>query len=228
MNHRSPAAVVLAGALMTAIPAGAQDAPVVSLTPENRARWDVAGQVGWLGGNKSDIGPAWDEWYEAASFGGSLGYYWTPNVKLEVDVSTSTEGRIFTQEPIALPGQPLPIFRSREHLFRSTVVAGGGLGYQFLENAWFHPFVAGGVEVARETVRIETPPMFLLGRGWPVGELLAEPTERRTSYAVRPFLAAGFKWYVSERAFIRSDVRTSISSSRAESVVWRGGVGFDF
>lgn len=227
MNHRLPAAVVLAAVISAAAPAAAQNRPVISLIPENPARWDVSGQVGWLGGNKSEIGPPWDEWYEAASFGASLGYYWTPHVKLELEVLTSTEGSLLTQEPISLPGQPFPIFFSREHIFRSTGVA-GGLGYQFLENAWFHPFVAGGLEVARETVRTRTPPQFLSGRFGPLEELPGEATERETSYSARPYLAAGFKWYVSERAFIRSDIRTSISSSRAESVGWRGGVGFDF
>lgn len=44
----------------------------------------------------------------------------------------------------------------------------------------------------------------------------------------RPYVAAGFKVYVSERAFIRSDVRTSWSSDGFAALAWHRGVGFDF
>jgi hypothetical protein len=58
--------------------------------------------------------------------------------------------------------------------------------------------------------------------------LPASDTFERTTTNVRPFAAAGFKAYVTERAFVRSDMRVSASSDRAEFVVWRAGVGFDF
>jgi hypothetical protein len=54
------------------------------------------------------------------------------------------------------------------------------------------------------------------------------PTEFATHYGARPVVGTGFKWYVSERAFVRSDLRSAISRDRAESVTWRVGVGFDF
>jgi hypothetical protein len=53
-------------------------------------------------------------------------------------------------------------------------------------------------------------------------------TEFATTYTARPLLYTGFKWYVSERAFVRSDLRSSFSKDRAESVTWRVGIGFDF
>ena len=48
------------------------------------------------------------------------------------------------------------------------------------------------------------------------------------SYAVRPFATVGFKLYVSERAFIRSDVQTTFSTRGVETARWRAGMGVDF
>jgi hypothetical protein len=49
-----------------------------------------------------------------------------------------------------------------------------------------------------------------------------------TSYSVRPIVTGGFKFYVSPRAFVRTDVRTALSADRPLAWQWRGGVGFDF
>jgi hypothetical protein len=52
------------------------------------------------------------------------------------------------------------------------------------------------------------------------------PTE--IVYTVRPSITGGAKFYVSDRAFIRTDFRTSFSPDRNVNVAWRSGVGFDF
>jgi hypothetical protein len=41
-------------------------------------------------------------------------------------------------------------------------------------------------------------------------------------------VTGGFKFYVNERVFVRTEVRTSFSTQRPLAVQWRGGVGFDF
>jgi opacity protein-like surface antigen len=229
MMTRVWAAAFAAAALLAASSARAQDRPIVSLTPPDAARGDVAGHVGWLGGNKSGIGAQWDEWYEAASFGASAGYYWTPHVKIELDAATTTEGHVFSHEPVDVPGQPFQSFRERRHMFRSTTV-GAGIAYQFFENTWFHPFVGAGLEVARESARVDLSPLFPFpsGRDGAPIDVPDASVEPGTSYSARPYAAAGFKWYVSDRAFIRSDIRATASSTQVESVVWRGGVGVDF
>ena len=53
-------------------------------------------------------------------------------------------------------------------------------------------------------------------------------TETMTRYVGRPFVGAGFKVYVSERVFIRTDLRTSWSSDGLATMAWRNGIGFDF
>src|SRR5688572_32440149 len=90
MNRTVCAALVLAACLTTSL-AAAQDAPTVVLSPADPSRWDAAVHVGWLGENKSEIAPNWNQWYDAASFGASAGYYWTPHLKLDVELGTTTK-----------------------------------------------------------------------------------------------------------------------------------------
>ena len=202
--------------------------PAVTLTPENRARWDAAGQIGWLGVNKSELAPDWNDWYDAASFTGSAGYYWTPHLKAELDISTTTQGDIYTYEPLLVPGDSYPYPRPVQDFFRATAVS-AGLAYQFFENQWFHPFIGTGVEAVAESSRRNLAQQLIPGRGG-IPPILqpAQTTEWQTAVTARPFVLGGFKWYVSERAFVRTDLRSSFSSDGWKSVVWRAGVGFDF
>jgi opacity protein-like surface antigen len=229
------AAAFVAAALLGAGAAAAQDRPVVSLAPADPARWDLAGHVGWLGSNKSDIGAEWNDWYNAASGGVTAGYYLTPHFKTDVQMAVSRQGRIYSQESIPVPGGAFPIFRSREHFFAARTF-GAGVSHQFFENQWFHPFVGGGLEIVRETHRIDTPQQFIPGRLDPARPLVPAITQilpattgtTDVSWAARPFIATGFKWYVAERGFVRSEVRSSFSRRGAEHVVWSGGAGIDF
>lgn len=226
MTSSSRVCLVAALALCIASSAGAQGQPVVSLVPDTLPRWDVSGHVGWLGVNKSEIAPDWNEWYDAGSFGASAGFHWTHNLKIELDVSTTTEATVFVQEQIFVPGEPTPFLRVGEHEFRSTSV-GGALVYQFFENRWFHPFLGAGIDVTRENARnnLRWQPQCVRAPCTPFAPL---PVETSVTHLTRPFAIGGFKWYVSERAFIRSDIRTSFSSDGAEAVTWRGGIGVDF
>jgi opacity protein-like surface antigen len=217
---------LLLAAMLVASPAAAQQAPVVSLVPDDPARWDAAGSIGWRGGNKSDIAPEWDEWFDAATFGASISYHLTTPLKVELDVSTTTDGTVFAQEPFVVPGQPFPLFRFGEHRFRSTSVSAGAL-YQFGENRWLHPFLGGGLEVVRERARLELEEQRPCA-GVPCVPVPV-PAEESVSHRGLPFATAGFKWYMTERAFVRSDVRSTFSSGRGiDAVTWRIGIGADF
>jgi hypothetical protein len=81
---------------------------------------------------------------------------------------------------------------------------GAGLSWQFFENQWFHPSLGGGLDVVGE-------------REAGVG----------TTTTVRPFVSTGFKWYVNERAFARSDFRVSFYDGAAAHVTWTAGLGVD-
>ena len=211
----SLAALVLCGVP----PASAQDQLVTTFIPGAQRLWDAAGFVGWRGVNKSELAPEWNEWYDAAAFSVSAGRYLTPHLKIDVDLSTTSVGRVESPDFVTTPGT-VPYYYYREYRFRRTTLA-PSLVYQFFENRWVHPFLGVGLEGVRETQRLEIE--VVSGRG-----LLRPGAESDVSYRARPFVTGGLKFYVSERGFIRTDWVSAFSSSGAESAVWRFGGGVDF
>lgn len=199
----------------------------VSFAPASPARWDVSGEAGWLSSNKSEIGQDWDDRYGEPTGGAALGRYWTTHLKTELRLAFSGEGRVYEEERLVVPGELFPTFRLREHHFRRTTV-GGGVSYQFFENQWLHPHVGAGVEVERESHRQFAPEWRVPSRdpGPPV-VVPADRGETSVTWGARPFVAAGFKWYVHERGFARSDVRVSFGGSGVSHVVWTAGIGVD-
>ena len=213
-------------ACLAASGARAQEpAPALTLLPAAPSRWDVAAHVTWLGERQANQPFQWDRWVNAAAGGGSVGYYWTTHLKTEIDLSTSTEDEIYSIEPIALPGTNTLFPLQRDHAFRVSTASAGVVG-QFFENTWFHPFVSAGLEIVREREHVETTiPVFPPRTPMPP---IATEAETIVRLAARPYVATGFKVYVSDRAFIRSDVRTSWSTDGLAALAWHSGAGFDF
>src|SRR6185503_16423369 len=223
MTQMPLAAAFLAAALLITGTAAAQQ-PAILLTPADPARWDIAGRVGWLGADTSGAGTIGDDWYDTFAGAVSIGRYVTPHLKTEIHGGMTGEGRIYRVEELPLPGAP-PVFRAQEHYFRSATI-GAGVFYQFFDNQWFHPFAGGGIEVLRERDRVEVQPPFgqVPGRALPP---LTTPPSPQVTYAARPFVATGFKWYVAERAFVRTGIQASFSNHGATHVVWTAGIGGD-
>jgi hypothetical protein len=222
---RACAAVAVAVGL-TASAAGAQErTSQLTLVPATSTRWDVAAHVTWLGERRPVESFQWDRWFGVASGGASIGYYWTAHLKSEFDLVTSSEGEAYSVEFIPVPGLTSPLFVQRDHEIRFTT-ASTGITSQFFENAWFHPFVSAGLELVREREHIETVFPPVPPRGPTVSPTAEEET--RVRYSGRPYFATGFKVYLSEHAFIRSDIRTSWSSDGLAALGWRSGVGVDF
>jgi hypothetical protein len=106
--------------LVLSVDAGAQSPPSVSITPAHRSLWDVAAYGGRQGVNKSEIGPGWDNWCDSASFAASVGFYWTPHLKIEVDAGRSAQADFYSVESVSVPDLPYPYNRSRRHRFATT------------------------------------------------------------------------------------------------------------
>ena len=191
-----------------------QPVPVTAI-----GRWDVAGQLALLNRNKSELGSRWDHWYEAPLIQGSAGHYWTPHFKTELEIATSGQGTIGVEENL----------RYREHMLRESTI-GATAVYQFLDNQWVHPFVGAGLEVARERHVAESLPSSIERFPTTALPLTLRPVPAidNVSYSMRPLVTGGFKFYVSQRAFVRTEVRTSFSTDRPLAIQWRGGVGIDF
>jgi opacity protein-like surface antigen len=214
MIHRTRAAAFVATALLVAGGASAQNPPVISVKPSDPARWDIAAHIGWLAARRSEQGLFGNDSYNVGLGAGSVGRYLTPHLKAEVGTALHGAGRLYREE--FLPNA-VPTFRATEHRLRITT-AGAGLFYQFFENQWFHPYLGGGVEALREEDRATV-----------IDPRSGSPARSVTtvSYAARPFLATGFKLYVSERAFVRTGVQGSFSSRDTTHVAWTLGVGAD-
>ncbi len=221
------ACTVAMAAWLMASTATAQDAPrtpTLTRTPTDASRWDTYGHLTWLGAHQHQ---SFDPWYEVAAGGATVGHYWTPHLKAELDVSTSTQGQTYWVEPVP-PFPAVPSFVTSYHEFRLTTVA-AALNAQFFENTWFHPCVGAGIELTREREHIERTTSIVIPRDPRSPPATALPqTETKTRYVGRPFVGAGFKVYMSERVFIRTEVRTSWSSDGLGTLAWRNGVGFDF
>jgi len=218
--------LICLAALMYAADAGAQQQTHLTLPTDGR--WDVTGQLALLNRNKSDLSQ-WDHWYSVASVNASAGRYWTPHFKTELEIATAAQGNIDGEENTPLPGSSFPYPRYRDHKLRETTFGATAL-YQFFENLWVHPFVGAGVELARErhtaeALPAETPRVSTTVPGL---RLPAVPAIDSVNYFVRPLVTGGFKFYVTPHAFVRTDVRTSLSSERPLAWQWRGGIGFDF
>jgi hypothetical protein len=218
---------VALAALLGPPPLFAQAASGISLVPTDPRRWDVSGDVGWLSSNKSGIAAPWNDWYDVAAGGGSAGFYVTPHVKAELRLAFSAEGRVDEEERLDVPGQTFPAFRLREHHFRTSTL-GAAIAYQLFDNQWFHPHLGVGFEIVRERERVFAPEWRMPPRG--IGPPVVIPgSNARTgvAWAVRPLLSTGFKWYVNERGFVRTDVRVAIGNRRAAHVGWTAGIGVD-
>jgi hypothetical protein len=196
------------------------------LTLPTDGKWDAAGQLALLNRNKAEFN-GWDHWYSVAAIDGTVGRYWTPHFKTEFEIGTAAEGNIHGDERIAAPGLPVPFPRYRDHKLRETTVGATAM-YQFFENQWVHPFVGAGAELVHERHKADSlPPMTVLVSPTPV-RLAAVPAIDIVTYSVRPLVTGGFKFYVTPHAFVRTEVRTSLSNERPLALQWRGGIGFDF
>jgi hypothetical protein len=195
------------------------------------ARADVTATIGWLGLDTGQRQFGDDEW--DGTFVGALsaGWYWTDHLKTEVEAGAVSEAEGFGSVSTRTEGQ----FSTR---YRRSTVQRNAIGisqqYQFGRNAWFHPHVAAGVSIAFDTRLDHYDPTYGFD---PVSRTssIIEPgrTEgpMRTT-TVRPFLAGGFKAYVTPRVFVRSDVRAGVGTRGVargiDELLARIGMGIDF
>ena len=200
---------------------------VLALAVDAHAQqWDTAGQLALLNRNKTDFGGS-DQWYSVTAIDGSVGHYWTPHIKLELDVGTTGQGEIAGAEPAAASGLPFPFPRYREHKLRETTIGGTAM-YQFFENQWVHPFVGAGVELVHERHVADSLPATNVTISTTPVRLPAVAAVDAVNYSVRPLITGGFKFYVTPHAFIRTDVRASLTADFPAALRWCGGLGVDF
>jgi outer membrane protein W len=214
------AGTLLLAAVLTALadPAAAQSRPPV-------IRGDVAGNIGWL---TTNLHPStvYDSRDWAANLFGSVsaGWHWTDNLKTELDLGATTKTSVYRVEALTINGRPA--YETTRSTF-SKRTFGLSQQYQFFHNVWFHPHVAAGATVTWERALVSGSPIFIAD-GRAAESVVPGTTDGpRTTATVRPFVGAGFKGYMTDRVFFRSDTR--VTFRRGVDEVWvRMGVGVDF
>jgi hypothetical protein len=215
------AAVWLVGATL----ATAQEPPKTPLT-----RGDVHVVLGWQNLHKAQPVEQHygNDWINGILFGGAgAGWYWTDNLKTQVDFGGGTKGRQYRYEPILVGGQQTGSVSSRVNVQQQSVAI--AQQYQFFRNQWFHPHVGAGVDIARETSREEYDPVFFFDPVTRVSRQIAPPRNEGPDHRVlaRPFGEAGFKAYMTRKAFFTADTRLMFKSG-IDEVLFRFGFGVDF
>lgn len=195
--------------------------------PAPGPRADLAGTIGWLVVNKEAPGePRDDNWHSSLFGAASAGWYWTENLKTELDAGAGTANRVFRTQAVTVAGRQG--YASTDTRF-SRRTLGISQQYQFFHNAWFHPHLAVGVNVTQERFTRRTQQFFIYDVNSRTSEVQPPATTDgpRSEITVRPFVATGFKAYMTRRAFCRGDFRAALRGG-IDEVLFRFGVGVDF
>jgi hypothetical protein len=190
------------------------------------ARADVTGIVGWFNANHSELTDG-NDWYHSSAYGGAiLGWYWTDQLKTEVEFGATSPGEFYAAQAVNVGGQTA--YGSSQHRFTTRRLT-AGQQYQFFRNAWVHPHVAAGVDLTWQIHQQHDDPVLLYDQASRTSRVVrpARTLGPSTELQVRPFAEAGTKLYVSRRAFVRTDLRLTIGSG-IDEVLLRFGVGIDF
>jgi hypothetical protein len=211
-----PTVAIAAAVLFRAALASAQ----IQLVPAATPRWDTAAQIGWTSLDSGYTNVSGRR-YNAAALTGSAGFLVTRHLKVSFGTSYAAQAEEYSTNVERVPGTNQQIYTYTQDRFQSTIFS-PSVGYQFFENRWVHPTIAAGVQVARETHRLETEGPYTGNRRPETVSSTFHETH------VRPFVSAGLKFYTAERVFIQTGVDLTFAERGDRRVTWASGVGFDF
>ena len=180
--------------------------------------FDFTASIGLFSADRSET-PGDSSWSGSFFKGVSAGYYWTDHLKTEVEFGfpNPTEGYSYSNQRLA-NGSFASIVDERTYSGPKVALA---QVYQFGRNAPFHPYAFAGVDVDLEHVDLERHTFVSGPRPFETQE-----TSSSNKIRARGFTGAGFKAYVSERAFFKGEMKLDIGQS-LNQVTWKAGVGVD-
>jgi hypothetical protein len=225
MNRLCVALALAAGVI--ASPVGAQS---IDQNGVPFRLWDFATGVGLHFEDRADtfdMDETYGSWDGTGAFGVQAGRYWTSHLKTEAGVLYVAPSEFYGGDAIPFPDG---VTRFATYRVRQQVAhVSGALTYQFFDNVFAHPYVSAGARLAIGSSH-KSREGFATGssRGGIVTDPIPPVDERRTVVEVRPLLAAGFKSYFNERAFIRSELAAAFSSRGVTQVSLGLGFGVDF
>lgn len=188
------------------------------------AAGDASGLAGYLGSKKSFA--VYDDWDHSPYVGGSFGWYWTDHLKTEIEAGASARSEKYAFFSSTVGTR----FINRQTTYHfSTRRLAVGQQYQFFRNAMFHPYVGVGLELTWEKTeqQDEAETIYDTATRQTVSTHVVTDHPDRTELVPRAAAAAGFKAYMSEKTFFRSDLKLTFASG-VEEVLLRFGFGVDF
>jgi hypothetical protein len=195
--------------------------------PPALPKWEFGGGAGLLYLRSEELfSPCvcgGDDWDPTTELRADLGRYWTEHIDTSISVGVSPT--VDHYETRILRSDGVDRYVGNQWTSRVTTVS-PRLTYQFLSNAFMHPYVSGGVRlgvVEEHRFRDDLP--YQLGT---VRYVVPRLDERRTIVVAKPFVAAGAKSYLTDSAFVRSEI---LAASRTDGIVEVSlhlGIGLDF
>jgi hypothetical protein len=191
------------------------------------AGFDAAVHVAWFRGNRGDVGgETFRDWYTTILWSAGTGLYWTEHLKTEAEFGVTGRGNLVSFEDLHDdPNVSRGVYRNHSYRLHTLSLA---QTYQFRHNEWVHPFIGAGLDLDWERRTVDGSIQVIDTRGdQPIyfNEPLPPETHRRVF--ARAMAIAGFKAYVARNAFLRTDLRASVTDG-LDQVAWRFGFGWDF
>ena len=198
-------------------------------------KWDVDASIGAFNMSQQAIDneqraanpdrESYADW-TAPAYGVDAGRYWTPHLKFGVGFVQRHHHNTVDVEPVALagiPNQPSIFVFTNKTMTLATVSASAT--YQFRENAFIHPYVSGGAQMAwlrehrfRDQTTGASP--------YPYTVLALD--ERNYQLLTRPFVAGGAKLYFNQKVFTRPDALLAFGRGGFSNSTFRVAFGADF
>jgi hypothetical protein len=215
----------IATSLFTPVAAHAQSVPAEPTA--TAAAFDAAVYVAWFRGNRGDVGgTTFRDWYTTHLWSAGAGHYWTEHLKTEAEFGVTGRGNLVSYEDLhGEPNVSRAVYRNYSYRIHTLSLA---QTYQFRHNEWVHPFIGAGLDLDWERRAVDGSVQVIDSRGdLPI--YFDEPLPRETHRRVfaRAMAIVGFKAYVARNAFLRTDLRASVTDG-LDQVAWRFGLGCDF
>jgi len=186
-------------------------------------KWDVGGSLGILAASRSATDGfassrcSCDIVTWAGNF--DVGRYVTPHLKAEAGILW-TSRRHFNGSDDSYP-RTFPITYTMRAVDPTSISA--SFTYQFFENVFAHPYVSAGIRVTLFSEQTRTEVYY---PNFSVAPTVTTSSRKFTQ--ARPFVAAGYKSYFSERLYMRPEVLMAFDDNGVSHGTVRLGFGFDF
>jgi hypothetical protein len=222
MVRRTVIALVIAATLAGRSAAIAQTpSPAAPQMPA----WDADFSLGMISNSGRDEGDDHEHSSVHAEARVDFGHYWTQHLKTEVGLAFLNRWENYSYETV-----PIPSGRGGNYVFTNNslrmVAVTPTFTYQFFENQFAHPYVSAAARVSLFDIHSSRYAQTVTQNG--VTSTVPALERASSKVIVRPVVAAGFKSYLSEHAFVRTEGSTMFGPDGSPYLALRLGVGFDF